>query len=519
MEYSLSNSLVGGGGGLNLDKLSLDLPFARTKSLTAAKGPTPDFVRASSGTYFGSDGYLKTAGNNVARFDHETSYIGSTVLAQCIDCANVYNTIFSAAERIPLSGIDGNGYPYFYGSLFTIAYDFANTRWLVSYDAGNWEAYSTTGLSDSYIPLTNPTIGSNLITAELACKGLLIEEQSSNLLAYSDQFNNASGWNQTPFATTTANVIVSPAGSASADRLNATNVQYGGILRVSSGNVPAYVGSTTYTMSVYAKAGTTSTIGLAITSGSATIGGLNYTYFSLVGAGTATMVTAQSGTNVSASCTNVGNGWYKCVLTYTTGVSTLNPVVTDIAITNSTGSINYTPVGTENVYLWGAQIEAKAFPTSYIPTTTGGAPRSADICSITGSAFSGFYNQPAGTVVANIYSCNGIQPRFNSFGPSRTLELLKFNGIVYHNGTNETTITSTPTFPCKVGVTCTLNDSIGVFNGVLGGSRTLLTMPSPTYMNIGCYLDNALQLNGCISSIKYYKKRLPNAKLQSLTAP
>jgi hypothetical protein len=49
---------------------------------------------------------------------------------------------------------------------------------------------------------------------------------------------------------------------------------------------------------------------------------------------------------------------------------------------------------------WGAQLEAGAFPTSYIPTTTAAATRSADVASITGSAFSSWYRQDEGTVFA-----------------------------------------------------------------------------------------------------------------------
>jgi hypothetical protein len=69
MQYVLGN-MLNGGGGLNADGLSLDLQFAADKTLTARRGPTPTFTRASSGTFVGSDGLVQTAGNNVARFDH-----------------------------------------------------------------------------------------------------------------------------------------------------------------------------------------------------------------------------------------------------------------------------------------------------------------------------------------------------------------------------------------------------------------------------------------------------------------
>jgi hypothetical protein len=52
MQYVLGN-MLNGGGGLNADGLALDLQFAADKTLTARKGPTPTFTRASGATYFG----------------------------------------------------------------------------------------------------------------------------------------------------------------------------------------------------------------------------------------------------------------------------------------------------------------------------------------------------------------------------------------------------------------------------------------------------------------------------------
>jgi hypothetical protein len=55
----------------------------------------------------------------------------------------------------------------------------------------------------------------------------------------------------------------------------------------------------------------------------------------------------------------------------------------------------------EGLYLTGAQMEAGAFPTSYIPTTSATVTRAADVASITGAAFSSFYNQTEGTVFSD----------------------------------------------------------------------------------------------------------------------
>jgi len=65
--------MLNGGGGLNPDGLSLDLQFATDKTLTARKGPTPVFTRASTGTFVGSDGLIQSAAVNAPRFDHTSA--------------------------------------------------------------------------------------------------------------------------------------------------------------------------------------------------------------------------------------------------------------------------------------------------------------------------------------------------------------------------------------------------------------------------------------------------------------
>jgi hypothetical protein len=72
MQYVLGN-MLNGAGGLNADGLALDLQFAADKTLTARKGPTPVFTRASTGTFVGSDGLIQSAAVNAARFDHTSA--------------------------------------------------------------------------------------------------------------------------------------------------------------------------------------------------------------------------------------------------------------------------------------------------------------------------------------------------------------------------------------------------------------------------------------------------------------
>ena len=53
-------------------------------------------------------------------------------------------------------------------------------------------------------------------------------------------------------------------------------------------------------------------------------------------------------------------------------------------------------------YIWGAQLEQGAFPTSYIPTSGSTVTRAADNAKITGTNFTDFYNQTEGTILQNL---------------------------------------------------------------------------------------------------------------------
>jgi hypothetical protein len=108
----------------------------------------------------------------------------------------------------------------------------------------------------------------------------------------------------------------------------------------------------------------------------------------------------------------------------------------------------------------------------------------------------------------------------NNIG-ARALEVYKSGGNTLFfeaGGAQEIIISSSSTIPFKAGVAYAIDDYQGSFNGTLGGvdTNTGGTIPNSTSLSIG-NLNNGNFLNGTISSIRYYKKRLPNAKLQTLT--
>jgi hypothetical protein len=147
--------------------------------------------------------------------------------------------------------------------------------------------------------------------------------------------------------TVTPNAAVAPDGSNNAWSLawNGTDFNY------YSKNFPI-VNSTVYTTSVFAKAGTHDVIWIGIGNMS---GGENNASFNL------TTGVATNGSPASTSCSMVyyGGGWWRCIMTNTSGTSG----ATTSAMTVSIGS-GRASLGT--VYFWGFQAERKAYVSTFL---------------------------------------------------------------------------------------------------------------------------------------------------------
>jgi hypothetical protein len=328
----------------------------------------------------------------------------------------------------------------------------------------------------------------------LAPKGLLIEEQRTNLLTYSSEFDN-SAWLKTNV--TLSSGILSPTNSLNAFRV--TNTSAANVLSYNiTGNF-----SGTYTFSFYAKSngGTQNYIGI----------------WDRFGAGSVTV--ARDFTSELST-----TEWRRVSISITVGAGS-----TSLYVYLTRDRV----AATVDFFAFGAQLEAGSSPTSYIPTTSATVTRAADNASMVGSNFSSWYNQSGGTFYVEadrpyltVTNTNAVALSANDSTPNERMEL-RYTGStitnvrfeIIDNGAQQYNFNggSFSVDTRRLGLAYKLNDFASATNGTLLNQSTSGTLPTPTQLTIGYAPTYPSQINGHIQSIKYYPRRLPNADLQRLT--
>ena len=261
---------------------------------------------------------------------------------------------------------------------------FASTTSTGTFIAFGYQA-ETGDLPTNYIPTTTAAVSvgpvSNVPRLDYlgsSCPRLLLEPQRTNLLTFSEQFDNAA-WTKTR-STITANNAVSPDGYASADRITDTT------FTANSSFIERTIGSTintAYTYSCFVKAGTAPHVYIGI------FDSINYTAIFNLSTGVNTFTTS----GATSSITPYANGWYRISITRTVGTVTIYPYIGVCQLSNS---ITYNGTGAYTAQIWGAQFEAGAYATSYIPTLSASVTRVADAASKTG--ISSLIGQTEGTL-------------------------------------------------------------------------------------------------------------------------
>jgi hypothetical protein len=371
----------------------------------------------------------------------------------------------------------------------------------------------------SYNPVAAPTSTAyygprfDYDPATLAPKGLLIEEQRTNLMLYSEDLSTV--WDLGT-GTVQSNTWTAPTGNLTGDIFTI------GSTTGSPSQSTTITASATYTLSFFVNKPLTTAAFLRLRFGTAA-GSIS----AFIDASTMSFGVVQAGV-VANYIKQIQNNIYQVSVSFTYGAT--DGGSRSIAISGAVANNSGVPDTGKNIAIWGIQYELGAFSTSYIPTTSATVTRVADNASMVGSNFSSWYNQSEGTIYsqwmlggdnisANVYnindttSANYIRNRYNSAGTAND------NAVTASNIVQQT-LTATNQIALyamyKNAMAYKQNDFVRSANGTLITGSTGNT-PVVSQMNIGASESSVNQLNGHIQSIKYYPTRLPNADLQRLT--
>lgn len=342
----------------------------------------------------------------------------------------------------------------------------------------------------------------------LAPKGLLIEEARTNFVLQSNAPVAQTGVSLTAAAAT------SPDGTTNAykfEKTDATTPRY--IRDFTSMTVAA---NTTYTVSRFVKYdGSNTTVSLEYNV-AANWGGVGWVaVFSVASTG----VTVSSQTSCTAAVQNFKDGWYRITATFTSGASITTPTNPSF-FTRITGASGVAVLG------YGAQLEAGAFATSYIPTTTTSLTRNADAVSMTGTNFSSWYNQSEGAFTAEftpdlsvVSNVNRVLNVSQGGATGRVVDIYTSNGAwVMYNGTTTlvTGAASVTNVRQRVNAAYKTSSYAVALNGASLATANSATLNTPNQMAIGSF-GGSNYLNGHFQLLLYWPQRLINAEVTAFS--
>ena len=350
------------------------------------------------------------------------------------------------------------------------------------------------------------------------CPALLLEPSRTNLITYSKDFSNAY-WSKatsdsTPVPIVTPNYAISPDGTQNAERVQLTlptNNEFA-VVRRSGINPNATVGSTIY-QSIYLKATDISQVGKKVdvyiydTTNSSYRRIFNHVL-------TNDWERIESNNLISFGSTSTS-------VEYVFGKARANATGQD----GTTGTI--TSEAATDFLVWGAQLEAGSYPTSYIPTSGSTVTRAAETCN--GAGTSDTFNDSEGVLFAEISALadDGAESAIaigNGTYDERVI-VYTFNNYIYAfvfaGGVNVFSLGTTEynvKEANKIALKYKSGDYSIYINGIEKNSSTSTTTPSGI---------DRLNFNDSVSGLHFYgktkqvltfNKALTDSELEDLTS-
>jgi hypothetical protein len=342
-------------------------------------------------------------------------------------------------------------------------------------------------------------------------RGLLVEEARTNLLLWSQTFDNAS-WIKTA-CTVTANQAIAPDGSLTADLVTDNSTSGTSLeqsVTVSSGAI--------CTASRFIKYDDVPWIRFVIGDG------VNFirVWFNVQTGTVGTIVAAGTGGNASATITPAANGFYRCTVTGSlTGVTSYA-----FFTTTATADASVTRVSGGKRLEWGAQLEAGAFATSPIITTGAAGTRGADLPILTPVAFSQPFTVAAEwdlpltasqsiQTIAYWTNATGYIRRIRAGSSETAFQLINDANVL---DLNLNVAGATAAGVGRASLRAQTNDARPAVNSALLSLDTSCDIATMTIVRVGTN-GAAEQLNGYVRRIRVLPFAATDAQLQALTAP
>jgi hypothetical protein len=340
---------------------------------------------------------------------------------------------------------------------------------------------------------------------------LLLENASTNLVAYSEDMSNGS-WTKSN-SNITSNNIISPDGSLNADKLkeDSTNTfhRLANVLSISNG--------VSYSVSIFVKKAERRYVRFASAFGS----GDALTDFDIL-----------NGTvlNGNGSIKDYGNGWFKITNNFTADSTLTSINVFQLFLLNDNKVRNYQGDGTSGVYVWGAMLEANSFATSYIPTSGSTVPRAAETATDSGN--SEVFNDSEGVLFADISAfagAGGGTRRIevsNGINASQYVRLQIANGdgslySIVNNGTEQFLFNATSfnaTLSNKIILKYKQNDFSLFLNGFEVGSNNVGNTFANGVLKQVNFSSTASEFYGKTKEVGYYDIALTDEELEYITS-
>jgi hypothetical protein len=337
------------------------------------------------------------------------------------------------------------------------------------------------------------------------CPSHLLEPQRTNLIPYSEDFSQ---WDDAGTTTVLSN-IANPSGGLQSYLLSADSSATNALRYDNS-----FSASANYSYSLFLKSGTSQEVRMQIYDGSS--------FFRLaVNPLNNFEVIDQSSIN-SYLIEDFTNGWKRISINITTSASA------------STGYLQIYPDRTgnlNNVYVFGAQLEAGSYATSYVPTQLAISTRVAEVCSDAGN--DQVINSTEGVLFAEIsaladdltYRTISISDNTNTNNNRVLIQLSnttnKIVGLIGSGGSTQAIFISTSYNTLesnKIAITWKLKEFKMFINGDKIGEDNLGLTP----VGLSCLdFDSALAGDiffGKVKQIQYYNTALTDAELQALTS-